>query len=362
MRPRPGLSQRSPSNGCRVVTESDYSDYAPDEAEAIARAKRWKDADPFKFVKASLLSREHIEAYVKATAMIHPFHPDRDESFKGASYEIRAAQELIRWEDGRKVISAVGSDGKLVLPPNSISFAQIESRIRLPNYIAIRFNLRIKHVHRGLLLGTGPLVDPNFEGDLLIPLHNLTASEYVIDASEGLIWVEFTKTSRVTDADVSLRAIPAASSVWPPSGGKWLSVAHYFEKANRNRPIESSIPGEIKQAKTDSKNAILEARRAKRTNQIFVGLGIVAIASVVVGIGTLLWEAETRIDSAYTVSQEAKAAYAETKRLGETEALKKRIEDLERRLGALEAAAAARPAVMPNAVPTTTGPPPATGR
>ena len=44
-------------------------------------------------------------------------------------------------------------------------------------------------------MGTGPLVDPGFEGKLLIPLHSLTADDYEIEAGEGLIWVEFTKLS-----------------------------------------------------------------------------------------------------------------------------------------------------------------------
>ena len=59
--------------------------------------------------------------------------------------------------------------------------------MRLPNYIAVQFNLRITHVHRGLLLGTGPLVDPGFHGKILIPLHNLTSEKYIIRADEGLI-------------------------------------------------------------------------------------------------------------------------------------------------------------------------------
>ena len=50
-------------------------------------------------------------------------------------------------------------------------------------------------MHRGLLVGTGPLVDPGFRGKLLIPLHNLTLDAYEIRGDEGLIWVEFTKTS-----------------------------------------------------------------------------------------------------------------------------------------------------------------------
>ena len=69
----------------------------------------------------------------------------------------------------------ISEDGSFELPPNTISFIQIEPKIRLPDYIAIRFNLRITHVHRGLLLGTGPLIDPGFSGIPLIPLHDLTS-------------------------------------------------------------------------------------------------------------------------------------------------------------------------------------------
>ena len=83
----------------------------------------------------------------------------------------------------------------MILPANSITFVQVEPHFRLPNYIAVRFNLRITHVHRGLLLGTGPLVDPGFHGRLLVPLHNLTAYEYYLDTTKALIWVEFTKTT-----------------------------------------------------------------------------------------------------------------------------------------------------------------------
>ncbi|TRL36303.1 hypothetical protein FM996_05085 [Methylosinus sporium] len=78
---------------------------------------------------------------------------------------------------------------------NSIIFVETDLEFRLPDYIAIRFNLQIRHVHRGLLLGTGPLVDPGYWGKLCIPLHNLTNQDYLIPLEEGLIWVEFTKTT-----------------------------------------------------------------------------------------------------------------------------------------------------------------------
>lgn len=135
-----------------------------DTDEAIKRALYFREVDPFPGLPPALLSAEHISDYVQVTAMVHPFYPTRAR-LKSASYEV-FAKKFIRWEDdGRKTITGVSRSQSYVLPANSITFVQIESTLRLPDYIALRFNLRIKHVHRGLLLGTGPLVDPGFAGD-----------------------------------------------------------------------------------------------------------------------------------------------------------------------------------------------------
>src|SRR5256885_14069412 len=66
---------------------------------------------------------------------------------------------------------------------------------RFPDYIAARFNLKIPNVYRGLLLGTGPLVDPGWSGRLSFPLHNLTTNDYEFPGGEEIIWMEFTKLS-----------------------------------------------------------------------------------------------------------------------------------------------------------------------
>jgi deoxycytidine triphosphate deaminase len=183
--------------------------FAETDDEAKSRADFFKELDPFPDLPAALLSSEHVSDYVRVTGLIHPFYPTKDR-LKPASYEARA-KRFIRWDDdGRKIITDVKDGDSYELSENSIVFVQIESKIRLPDYIALRFNLRIKHVHRGLLLGTGPLVDPGFGGDLLIPLHNLTSEIYVIKVDEGIIWIEFTKTSHNRQK-------------WPPHQGEFSS-------------------------------------------------------------------------------------------------------------------------------------------
>jgi hypothetical protein len=78
---------------------------------------------------------------------------------------------------------------------NSIVYVKTQEKFRLPDYVAMRFNLKINNVHRGILLGTGPIVDPGFVGHLLIPLHNLTTNSYVFNEGEEFVWAEFTKIS-----------------------------------------------------------------------------------------------------------------------------------------------------------------------
>ena len=144
---------------------------------------------------------------------------------------------------------------------------QIEPTIRLPDYIAIRFNLRIKHVHRGLLLGTGPLVDPGFEGNILIPLHNLTSEAYRIRGNEGLIWIQFTKTAaKVETAQPPYRR---RGVLHPMEDRKAdVSISSYFQRANERKPIRSSIPEAVRdatfraeQAEKSAAQAVLAANR-----------------------------------------------------------------------------------------------------
>lgn len=271
------------------MTETLEVDYAAldDPGEAERRAKRWKSLDPYPDVHEALLSSEHIKAYVKQTAMIHPFYDDR-ERMKPASYEMRPGGSFIRWDAEDKHVQQIKPGVSLVLPANSITFVQTESMIRLPDFIAMRFNLRIKHVHRGLLLGTGPLVDPGFQGHLLIPLHNLTSAPYTITSDEGLIWIEFTKTSHASVCRSDLHEQPNEAFGPIPEGKTNKPVEYYFEKASGNRPIKSSIPDVITEVRKKASDAQKDAKDARRANQIFAGIGFIAVLGVFVGLLSFL--------------------------------------------------------------------------
>lgn len=188
--------------------------FFPSFKEAAEAYNLWKGTDPFPQIPPALLNSADIREYVRRIGMIYPFHED---DLLGATYTVRLNGMCVYYEEKNgeeptKRIFCVGEDtpdlpharenrkkmeirDKLILEPNSITFVTLEPVFQVPDYIALRFNLKIPHVYKGLLLGTGPIIDPGFRGRLSLPLHNLTSNRYVFDCQEPIISLEVTKMS-----------------------------------------------------------------------------------------------------------------------------------------------------------------------
>src|ERR1043166_7949999 len=172
--------------------------YPSSEDDAAARYKTYCGVDPFPEIEAALLNSADICDYVAATGMIFPFCEHTD-LLKPASYGPLLKGRGIYWDRNSKKHDLLLSDGKIEgyenydyrtefdLERNSIAFITLEPTFRMPLYLAFRFNLAIREVYRGLLLGTGPIVDPGFQGKISFPLHNLTDEKYTLVAGEQRI-------------------------------------------------------------------------------------------------------------------------------------------------------------------------------
>lgn len=288
--------------------------FAETAKEAERRYTAWRCNDPFPSVSSSLLTSAEIADYVSATGMVCPFYPEK---LKSASYEVNFKGQVIYWTGDGSKKNHFYEDGEIfTLKRNSIAFVQVEPEFRLPNYIALRFNLKITHVYRGLLLGTGPLVDPGFAGRLFIPLHNLTNDDYEFVSGKGLIWMEFTKLNwPPPDANGG----SASGDYYPKRGAfvrfprdkKGNNLDYYLGKASPNRPIRSSLPNDIK----ESSNAALAAREAAEVSKkealdakatvekiyrvsIFVGVGImIGLVALLMDVFQLVNQVETGLES-----------------------------------------------------------------
>jgi dUTPase len=270
--------------------------------------------DPFnnEEIPPSLLSAEHILKYVEKTGLVAPFYIKGGEKsrLKDAAYEGRIGSVAYSYAAGKQRPEQVfgPTDKFLKVPANSILFVECDLDFRLPEFIALRFNLQIKHVHRGLLLGTGPLVDPGYWGKLCIPLHNLTDEDYFIHREDGLIWVEFTKTT----SNLGSEDDPIGR---PPLGKPFWNIREFLDKATMPVSeahsvvgIRSAIPTlysaalrEAEEANEAAKKSEISADKAqKKTSQTtFWGAigGGIAMLSILVSVFALAYSYYSDMDA-----------------------------------------------------------------
>lgn len=263
--------------------------------------------DPYPQIPPALLNSGDIEAYAlhPEVEFIRPFDPKR---LKTASYEIPCEGTIYAWESSgdsvatpKKVVVELTGSASFTLKPNSIVYLSPIAKFCLPKYLAVRFNLTITRVHQGLLLGTGPLVDPGFEGRLLIPLHNLTNQEVVIHADEMLIWVEVTKLS----PEQSFLPNPAhefRQREFPP-GKKDRGADEYFRKAHPGKAILSSLQETLEQSK--ALNSALKSVLKKWSWGAAITTGIGGVALVASMLQVVL-AANARVDAFGAESKELK--------------------------------------------------------
>jgi deoxycytidine triphosphate deaminase len=275
---------------------------ARSDEEAAARYKQWKEQDPFPEIEPALLNSADLFDYIATTGMIFPFELDPrsvERSLKPASCGLRLGGEYSYWsfEDGmasgaapKKIDAELAPDGILRLPRNSIVYATLASKVQLPDYIAARFNLTIKYVYRGLLVGTGPLVDPGFSGRLHVPIHNLTSSECQISAHEVVVWMEFTKISRNQRWQRSDNEKRQGSYVPFPERKRHRSFADLLDLASDGKPIISSIPELVERATDAAEESaeaameVAESAESVRRRAYFIQLGAgLAVIGILLG-------------------------------------------------------------------------------
>lgn len=349
---------------------------------------KYREVDPHLDIPPALLNDVDIIKYVESIGMIEPF----DESqLNGVTYEVKLCGKVRYWQydskkDGSDVIkkdvylinpnddnNKMADKGDLEvceqieLVPNSITYVTLEPEFRLPAYLIARFNLKIKLIYRGLLLGTGPIVDPGFQGRLSIPLHNLTENSYVLRGGETIIAMEFTKISPNQLWD-HRRSGEIKSKI--KGFSEDTTKRDVFSYTNRaldgtsNSYIINAVPRisrEFKDKVTEyeKENKLLKENVESRINKITIG-GIISIATLVISlliaIFTLLlptWQAYNDLRQEHLEYQEVIQEIEDIKleiddiklqiekiALGANQEcileLQKQLEELERRLALLE--------------------------
>jgi deoxycytidine triphosphate deaminase len=301
--------------------------FAADDDAAKARYEKYRNLDPFPEIPPSLLNSADISDYVRVTGMIHPFDPTE---LKSASYSVRFKGECRYWTPDRtEHVETVGPGDQFTLRKNHIAFVTLEPRFRIPDYIALRFNLQIKFIHKGILVGTGPLVDPGYDGQLFLPLHNLTSNDYQLEVDDGLVWMEFSKISpnekwdatvKRDEADARPRTQDDQAEIrigsfapFPKDKIAIGTMRKYLARAHPG-PIQSSIPMEVETARqaaeSASNNANNMANRARTWSLLAAVTAAFTVAAILLAVFQTVHSAETFVNESRGETQKVREAVA----------------------------------------------------
>lgn len=191
--------------------------------------------DPFPQISDALLNFIDISMYALTTGMLDPFIPEK---LTGVTYTCCFSGKYARYDRNNQMeTKELEDDETLQIRPNSITYLEIGTYFRVPHYMVFRFNLKVHNVYKGLLLGTGPIIDPGYKGKIFIPLHNLTANTYIIKKGADLISVEFTKLDR--DNNWAMAQHSALDKTI--KGLNFSCIPKYAPNIPENRPIETYI-------------------------------------------------------------------------------------------------------------------------
>ena len=270
----------------------------------------WIDPDPDSM---GLLLSDRIKFYVEKVNLVRPFD---EESLRPASYTLHAGKDyLLNLKEGMKE-GNLEEDKVVEIPPNGLIYIRFLEEINLPFYMIARFNLRVKQVYRGLLLGTGPQVDPGFRGHLNCPIHNFTDEPKRIKFRDPIATIDFEKTTTFGQTYFSDKSEDQKKALlfgeMRKSSGSIAGLNNFpcktFEIMN-DRPLRDYLPGgesvrssvyelheQVQQFGQDIKS--YENRLSKKLNFSIAGVVSVLVAIVVL-VFTMYFQLENNLFSSY---------------------------------------------------------------
>lgn len=193
-----------------------------------------------------------------------------EDCLQPASYDMRLGEEGIT-SSGREKVNPQDK-GLLTIPAGDFALVTTHERVKLKPRIAGHIGLRSHYARKGLILLSGPQIDPGFQGVLVLGLNNVSPSDLVIPHKEKFCTVEFYRLN-----EEPLR--PYAGEYQDQSGisGRDIEILAEAQGMTFGQVIKalSAVAGDVKSL-AESVNFL------KWAIPIMIGLGT-AVTSAIVG-------------------------------------------------------------------------------
>ncbi|WP_295537640.1 hypothetical protein [uncultured Pseudacidovorax sp.] len=121
-----------------------------------------------------------------------------ESSVQSASYDLRLGGHFLF--DGH-LVAFTDEVPSFSIPPYSFIIVQSAEMADIPKFLCGRFDLRVSHFMRGVILSNGPQVDPGFRGALFCMLYNASDQSVPIKKGDHFATIEFHTTALNTAAN-----------------------------------------------------------------------------------------------------------------------------------------------------------------
>lgn len=138
-----------------------------------------------------MMSDEEIRSAVQAGEIgLRPFDPDKVEP---ASYDARVGRWAFSSSSREKV--NLGEKGVLVIEPGEFAVLETRETVELNEKTAGQLGLRSEYAQRGLLMLSGPQIDPTFNGILTVRVINLAPKPIALPFEAPFLTIQFFRLS-----------------------------------------------------------------------------------------------------------------------------------------------------------------------
>jgi deoxycytidine triphosphate deaminase len=228
-----------------------------------------------------------------AYGMIRPFEL---RLLKSASYELSLGSRCV--VEGKEVLLSE-KEPRLHIPKNSIVFVSMQQVLCLPHYLVGRFDLAIDFIYRGLLLGTGPQVDPGFQGGLSCPLHNISNEDIELRFGEPFAKIDFVKTvprdpgireqwSKISSEEQLEKwlheDIDSNVKLFKEGKPKWREPIFGYTMGHQPMSSVQQVTDEVQQAKGEVQRATEAVHRLRRIGVVGAIVGAVTLTLAVAAL------------------------------------------------------------------------------
>jgi dCTP deaminase len=138
-----------------------------------------------------MMSDNQIRAALTAKEIV--LDPFDDAKLEPASYDARVGKWAFSSSSKEKVNLA--EKGLLVIEPGEFAVLETRENVELDNRTVGQLGLRSEYAQRGLLMLSGPQIDPGFQGILTVRVINLAPKPIALPFEEPFLTIQFFRLS-----------------------------------------------------------------------------------------------------------------------------------------------------------------------